>query len=67
MNDRYLVAENDVITNVIIWSGDPYSPGPNTSLLPCEKYPGVDIGWILVDGVWTPPNEPESNPEVAPS
>ena len=64
MNNRYLIVKDNVVVNVIVWSGDPYFPDRNTLMMPSHEHPEIGIGWQLIDGVWTAPPEPE--PEQTP-
>lgn len=56
MSEKYLVVENGLVVNVVVFGGGAWSPsaGQNLVLL-TEELRSVDIGWTLVDGVWQPP------------
>jgi hypothetical protein len=53
----YAIIVNNVVVNVCVWDGvTPFSPGGVLMALSTLP-PGIDIGWTLVNNVWTPPGQ----------
>jgi len=58
--DHYLIINNEIVENVIVWDGvSPWSPPDGTTVEPAPV--GVGRGWRRVDGQWVAP-EPLAAP-----
>lgn len=55
--DTYLVIENGVVVNAVIWDGNEESWAPLTGQAAIRYIPGSEawIGWLHVDGELSPP------------
>jgi hypothetical protein len=52
--NRYLVIENDLVTNVVVWDGESEWIAPDGAVIE-QAEDHIGIGWRKVDGQWIAP------------
>ena len=54
----YALVKDGEIVNLVVWDGKTRYR-PDGDLIKADSIPnGVGIGWYLVDGIWTAPENP---------
>lgn len=59
VNKRWAMARNGLVENVVIWDGVTEWDYGDFEVFELEEGSVVGIGWVLVDGVWSAPVQPE--------
>lgn len=62
---NYWMIQNDTIINCVVWDGETVFFTDDITLILTDELPNVNIGWVLVDGLWTSPDEIQGNDDGA--
>ena len=57
----WLMVQDDAVVNAVRWDPDgtgslDWNPPEGTEMIARDDAPGVDIGWVRIEGAWTDPN-----------